>query len=298
MPTDSDSDPTNITATYLCYRTIFESLLDGSFVYDDLSTRLSTRDIEEFKARHSDTAYLCHWAGCIRASTGFRTTAERIQHERYHRQQFRCKERGCLIGFSSRQALRRHIREYHVTEENWVLPDFVEIEPPNGTTVTAATDFTQAILPDYDAPWYVSPNIELIRRRAVELAKGTSKMEMEGILGRIGQTLMDKLAEESVEPLAYHFRKMAQKEFHVKQAEVMNNRRDVGRSAGPGTIGKRALVKNTLKQARLEAEAELDVDYSISVVVDEVLPQVAQEDEADGDSDYDLGHLWAPTSTL
>jgi hypothetical protein len=307
MPTEADHDPTNLTAAYLRYRTIFESLLDGSFPHDDLSMSLSASEIEEFKVRHSDTGYLCHWAGCMRASTGFRTAAERLQHESSHTQQFRCKELGCLIGFTSRQALRRHHREYHVTEEDWVLPDFVEIKPANGTMVNTAGDFTEAILPDYDTHWYMFPNVEVIRRRAVELAKGASKMEMQGILDRIGQTLMDKLAEESVEPLAYHFRKMAQKEFRIKQVEMMNNRRDAGKpfnaefAAAPGKAWKRAFIKNTVKQARLEAEeldAEFYVDDSISIVVDEVLSRVAQEDEAARDSDYDPSQLWAPASSL
>jgi hypothetical protein len=266
-------------------------LLDGSFPYEILEKEVNAREIEAFKSRNSDAAYLCHWIGCIRAWTGFATTEERELHETSHKQQFRCKEPGCFINFSSRQALRKHKREYHIKEGDWVLPRTVEPELMNGATVGIATESVKGLSPDYDKPWYRAPNPDIIAQRAIKLAAGTSKTELQGIVERMGQALENKLKDELIEPLAYHFRKIAVKEFRVVQDESMKKSQVDGTPTGAERRLK-LLIKNTVLQARLEAEAEAEIDASVDVVVDMILSRPTQDHGTSANWNDDVSHLW------
>lgn len=128
------TDPTWIPAAYRNFQQAYESLLGDAYTldYHQMVTRyhqmtVTSEDIQNFKTRHSNSAYLCRWSGCVWASAGFQSTAEREKHEITHKQQFQCSEPSCDFasnGFASRQALRKHNLKYHTRIEDHVLPAF------------------------------------------------------------------------------------------------------------------------------------------------------------------------------
>ena len=131
---DGQTDPTWISTAYRNFQRAFESLLGDAYNLDYhqmsakyFQTMITLEDIQKFKIRHSQSAYLCRWSGCLWASAGFASTAEREKHETTHKQQFRCSDPSCDFannGFASRHALRKHNLKYHTRVEDHVLPVF------------------------------------------------------------------------------------------------------------------------------------------------------------------------------
>jgi hypothetical protein len=133
-----------------------------------------------------------------------------------------------------------------------------------------------------------------ICQRAVKLAARTSKGELQGIVERMSQTLKDKLKEELMEPLAYHFRQIAAKEFRAMQDESMKESQvDGGTTEAERRV--KLLFKNTIFQARLEAEAEAVVDASVDIMVDMVLSRSPKDDETAGNWNDDVA-IFGPVS--
>jgi hypothetical protein len=130
----AQTDPTWISAAYRNFQRAFESLLGDAYTldYHQMSARyyqmtVTSEDVQKFKIRHGKSAYLCRWSGCVWASAGFQSTAEREKHETTHKQQFRCSDPSCDFasnGFASRHALRKHNLKYHTRVEDLVLPAF------------------------------------------------------------------------------------------------------------------------------------------------------------------------------
>ena len=136
---DCNSDLTQtdlnwISAAYRTFQTEFESLLNAanSLDYHQMKARYcqmtaNSDNVHKFKIRHNKSAFLCRWSGCIWASAGFQTIAEREKHETMHTQRFRCSDPSCEFaenGFSSRHALKKHTLKYHTQAEDLVLPTF------------------------------------------------------------------------------------------------------------------------------------------------------------------------------
>lgn len=131
----AQTDPTWISTAYRNFQRAFESLLGDSYNldYHHMSAKyfqmmVTLEDIQNFKIRHSQSAYLCRWSGCLWASAGFRSTAEREKHEVAHKQKFLCSDPSCEFannGFASRHALRKHNLKYHTRVEDHVLPAFL-----------------------------------------------------------------------------------------------------------------------------------------------------------------------------
>jgi hypothetical protein len=294
---DAERDPSMISEAYLQYHSILESLLDGSLSEDVVAGLVSKQEIEEFMNRNSETAYRCHWVGCARAWSGFSTLEERELHERSHKQQYRCKEPGCLLIFGSRHALRKHKRDYHTEESDWVLPKKRLIELVEDDEHETSTDLVENVdlHPRFDYPWYRSPNLDVIRQTACRLAAKTPKLELLGILERMSPRLQEQLSQDSINPLEYHFRKIAIKDFRMLQEEEMNKTMtSVGPAGGSGGMrpGLRPIIKNTVFIAYLEAEAGDDIDASLCTVLDMILSRPAEELElAEGWAD-DVGGLW------
>jgi hypothetical protein len=137
MDSNSDlarTDPTWISSAYRNFQRAFESLLGDAYTldYHQMSAKyyqmtVTSEDVQKFKIRHGKSAYLCRWSGCVWASAGFQSTAEREKHETTHKQQFRCSDPSCDFasnGFASRHALRKHNLKYHTRVEDLVLPAF------------------------------------------------------------------------------------------------------------------------------------------------------------------------------
>ena len=137
--TDSNSDLPQtdlswISAAYRTFQAQFESLLSAanSLNYHQMRAQYcqmtaTSDNVHEFKIRHSESAFLCRWSGCIWASAGFQSIAEREKHEMMHTRRFRCSDPNCDFaqnGFSSRHALQKHTLKYHTRTEDLVLPAF------------------------------------------------------------------------------------------------------------------------------------------------------------------------------
>ncbi|KAI3317050.1 hypothetical protein HD806DRAFT_516144 [Xylariaceae sp. AK1471] len=283
---DADEDPTRLTEAYLQYRSVLESLLDGTFLHDS-TCEITLQDIEEFRSRSQAGLYICHWVGCIRSWTGFDSAEEREQHEASHKQRYRCRESGCGISFTSRQNFRRHVFEYHIKEKDIILKrkarptedtegeqqHYMRI-PPSGSEA-----------PDYLSHWYSGSNIDFIKQEASLLALQSSKSVLEGILERMSDALKEKLKQEEIEPLSYHFRKSAVKEFRAKQDEVLQRENQ--------SVRRKLLVKNTVFHARLEEEASVSIDACLGKIIDIIITRSQPEQTETNDPNVDVSHFWS-----
>jgi hypothetical protein len=284
-----------LSEAFLQYHSILESLIDGSLSKDVVTGLVSEHEIAEFINRNSEGAYRCHWVGCTRAWTGFCTPEERELHERSHKQQYRCKEPGCLLTFGSRQALRKHKRDYHTKESDRVLPEKRVAELVEGDVVERPIDLVEKIDFHYrfDSPWYRSPNLDMIRQNACRLAAETPKPELLGILERMSPRLKEQLSTDSIDPLQYHFRKIVIKDFRRLQEEEANRYvmllADGQQGMRPGL---KPMIKNTIYIAHLEAEAGDDIDASLSNVLNVIVSRPTQELELEGGWGVDVGRLW------
>lgn len=161
--TDCNSDLTQsdlnwISVAYRTFQTEFESLLSAanSLSYHQMKALFcqmtaNSDNVHKFKIRHSKSAFLCRWSGCIWASAGFQTIAEREKHETMHTQRFRCSDPSCEFaenGFSSRHALKKHTLKYHTRAEDLVLPPF-PIQK-NRSDKTSEDSYTRAHVQGYD----------------------------------------------------------------------------------------------------------------------------------------------------
>lgn len=276
-----------LSEAYLQYHSILESLLQGSMPFHAVANLVSKPEIEAFMGRHSGSAFRCHWVGCIRAWTGFSSLEEREHHERSHKQQYRCKELGCLLVFGSRQALRKHKRDYHTKEGDWILPKKRIIELVEEDIIQMPEGLVEGgeLSPRFDYPWYKSPNLDLIRQNACKLAAKAQKSDLDGILERMAPKLKKELSAEFIKPLEYHFRKIAIRDFRSLQEEAVDKMASNSRFAA-GQPGLRPpLVKNTVFVRHLEAEAAEDIDATLCVVLSRIFEM------AEGEND-DVGLLW------
>jgi len=273
---EAENDPTFLSEAYMQYRSTVESLVDGSFPYELLLSQTSEDEISRFRALNGEGAFRCRLVGCEKGWTGFDIARERNLHERTHGQRFRCLEAGCLVEFPSREALRRHRRQYHVKEGQWIVrwkrgPDG---DPTHQLAGTSSVQASAEARPDYTKPWYMASNREAICYHATTLAAEATKVELTGILERMSPTLKEELAVEEINPLEYHFRTIAVREFCRKQGRPMR------------------LLKNTSMISRLEDEASDDIDTSLAAVLEPILTNPAVDPISAQSWDDDVGNLW------
>jgi hypothetical protein len=147
---------------------------------------------------------------------------------------------------------------------------------------------------NFGSPWYKSPNLDKICQNACRSAAGTPKAELLGILERMSPKLKEKLSADFIDPLQYHFRKIAIKEFRILQEKETNVPEtlpaDSQRAAR--SVRLRPMIKNTVFVAHLEAEAGDDIDASLSDVLDVILSGPDKEMELAGGWGDDVGRLW------
>lgn len=121
-------DPSILSSAYAHFQTAFESLMNdfGRFTLSDMN--VSKEQLHDFRARHSQFAYLCRYHGCVRASAGFSSLLERKKHELSHRPQYHCEDPACTGAdgaFNTKASLKRHVERYHRKMlDDAVLPDF------------------------------------------------------------------------------------------------------------------------------------------------------------------------------
>ncbi|KAK1728199.1 uncharacterized protein BDZ83DRAFT_649044 [Colletotrichum acutatum] len=281
VPLSAEQDPTRLSEAYLKYSSILESLLNNDPSLEAYKALVSANDWKEFGKRHAHGAYRCRWAGCTQGWSGFQSERERDNHEKSHKPQFRCSDLDCLIAFDSKGALRNHRRQYHVQENDWTLQ--AGAKPENGTIpeqqMTDAYVSVPLSEPEFEQPWHISPNFEIIRQNACELADKTQKRELVGILERMPGPVKDELRREKTEPLEYHFRKKAIGDFRQLQDEEMVKRKTASESTGARPAKVRKMMKNT---ARVEL-AEKKIDSSLSEVLENVKARTEVNPEAGGD---------------
>ncbi|KAL0782609.1 hypothetical protein CaCOL14_000515 [Colletotrichum acutatum] len=286
----AEQDPTRLSEAYLKYSSILESLLNNDPSLEAYKALVSANDWKEFGKRHAHGAYRCRWAGCTQGWSGFQSERERDNHEKSHKPQFRCSDLDCLIAFDSKGALRNHRRQYHVQENDWTLQ--AGAKPENGTIpeqqMTDAYVSVPLSEPEFEQPWHISPNFEIIRQNACELADKTQKRELVGILERMPGPVKDELRREKTEPLEYHFRKKAIGDFRQLQDEEMVKRKTASESTGARPAKVRKMMKNT---AKVEL-AEKKIDSSLSEVLENVKARTEVNPEAGGDWTDGVSHLW------
>lgn len=143
----------------------------------------------------------------------------------------------------------------------------------------------------YDLYWHRPPNIDLIRHNACRLAAASSKEDLLGILERMSPRLKEELRENQIEPLGYHFRKIAIKEFCSLQQEATEKSSISGGHGGAG-FRPNFMLKNTVMLGRLQAAAEDDVDASVSAIIDLIRALPTPKKESVEGWDKDLSYLW------
>jgi hypothetical protein len=158
-----------------------------------------------------------------------------------------------------------------VTEEDWIIPEFDEARQAD---IASVTKIDGANMVDYNKHWYELPNRDLIRRWATQLARSTPKEERQGIEQRMSKTFLQQL-EDDVKPVAYHFRKLAQKEFMIKQAGALKD------GYITATPRKRKLMKNTIMAQKREEEDEQDAEFDVDTDIGMYLEIFDQFDGTD-----------------
>lgn len=120
-------DPILLDFAFTRFRESFEALLADDSPTLDSELGVSPAELLDFRTRHSSSAYLCRWRGCLWSSTGFQSSAQRSRHEARHEKRFRCNDPTCDFaeeGFTSQAVLRKHRETYHTSLDEIVLPPF------------------------------------------------------------------------------------------------------------------------------------------------------------------------------
>ncbi|KAF0325302.1 hypothetical protein GQ607_007336, partial [Colletotrichum asianum] len=279
-PLNAAEDPTRLSEAYLKYSSLLESLLNNNAALDAYKSSLTTTELREFKQRHAQGAFKCRWAGCTQGWFGFKSERERDDHERSHKPHFRCSDPDCLLVFDSKRALRNHKLQYHVKESDWVWRQGTNLEQDATPEQQAIGAYVSVPLgePKFKQPWHTSPNFEIVRQNACELANKTQRRELVGILERMTQPMKDELKRDKKEPLEYHFRKKAIGDFRQLQDEEMAKRTAVCEPHDTRPAKVRKMIKNT---ARVE-RAEERIDSSLSEVIEIVKRRPELNPEAEG----------------
>ncbi|KAI3339447.1 hypothetical protein F4824DRAFT_498134 [Ustulina deusta] len=141
---------------------------------------------------------------------------------------YRCREQGCGIVFASQQQLRTHKREYHLNETDWVIKRKNRpSESTNDEHEHPDNQLEEQLTPAYLMHWHRGSNINFIRQKATAMVLRTTKSELHGIIERMTQGLKDQLSREQIEPLPYHFRRAAVKDFKANQGRCLARRYNV-----------------------------------------------------------------------
>ncbi|KAI1208367.1 uncharacterized protein F4807DRAFT_468623 [Annulohypoxylon truncatum] len=78
---------------------------------------VSTEELESFKSQFRGSAFTCRLSSCPRATLGFESEVLRVDHEMTHLPRLQCDFPGCQNPpFVSVQALRNHVKKYHVAQ--------------------------------------------------------------------------------------------------------------------------------------------------------------------------------------
>lgn len=81
--------------------------------------------VKEFKSIYGESALLCRYRPCPRASIGFSRVRDRDKHESSHTRKFKCEDAACEFqstGFSTKSALKKHTDMYHRKSDQIILP--------------------------------------------------------------------------------------------------------------------------------------------------------------------------------
>ncbi|KAI1173581.1 hypothetical protein F4777DRAFT_557344 [Nemania sp. FL0916] len=80
---------------------------------------ISAEDLAQFQRDYRSTAFTCRLSSCPRASDGFDTDAQRIDHEKSHTPPQKCPVSSCQYPpFQTEQALKAHTQRCHSTRGN------------------------------------------------------------------------------------------------------------------------------------------------------------------------------------
>ncbi len=88
------------------------------------------KEIDSFKELYGQSAFVCRYIHCSRASDGFSTARQRDSHEAHHERRYRCAIVTCVyfeMGFVTKSDLKRHNNKYHPNLDGASLPSLAEL---------------------------------------------------------------------------------------------------------------------------------------------------------------------------
>ncbi|KUJ09937.1 uncharacterized protein LY89DRAFT_723790 [Mollisia scopiformis] len=145
-------DPTDFSKISLKYQEIVRSLIDCTT--DNLPEGIQPHELDKFKQIYTDSAFICRYRECERYSDGFRTSADRDEHEQIHTKPLRCADPTCDFwrrGFTSKTGLMKHNRKYHPSPDELPLPDFEPRKEPELVVLPPPPVVPQAVAPQQRA---------------------------------------------------------------------------------------------------------------------------------------------------
>ncbi|KAG4441376.1 hypothetical protein IFR05_003133 [Cadophora sp. M221] len=117
-----ECDPTVLSQILHQYYTITEFLIETP---ENGISGIDSTLVRSFKDIYGDSALLCRYRPCPRASVGFSRVRDRDKHESSHTRKFECEDASCEFrgsGFSTKSALQKHTQTYHRKRDDIVLP--------------------------------------------------------------------------------------------------------------------------------------------------------------------------------
>jgi len=117
-----ENDPTIFSEILQQYHGIAEFLLETP---DDAIAGINPTIVSEFKKTYGESAFLCRYSPCPRATLGFSNNREREKHESSHTRKFKCADSSCEFyesGFSTKATLQKHNEIYHRKIHDFILP--------------------------------------------------------------------------------------------------------------------------------------------------------------------------------
>jgi hypothetical protein len=119
---ETEDDPTLLSKILHQYHSITEFLIETP---ENAISGIDATLVREFKNTYGDSALLCRYRPCPRASIGFSRVRDRDRHESSHTRKFKCEDASCEFhdsGFSTKSALQKHTQMYHRKIDEILLP--------------------------------------------------------------------------------------------------------------------------------------------------------------------------------
>ncbi|KAH8587407.1 hypothetical protein B0O99DRAFT_733524 [Bisporella sp. PMI_857] len=172
-------DPTHFCVLNYKYQAIVQSLAHMS--YDSLPPNISKDDMDKFKEKYLEYAFVCRYRECPRHSEGFSSFSERDNHETLHAKPLRCADPTCQFftrGFTSKTGLLKHNRKYHPLPNEMSVPDFQRFQPVLDAKQLPINDVLPEVLQIEDSPESEEEPPPVLRDSSKDLSPRTVKVRV------------------------------------------------------------------------------------------------------------------------